>query len=372
MLSEGDTAELILPKKETRKLDSDPVPQAFVVSESITRDVLDATPVPEMNATPKVKRGLPKWALWAGIGIISLVIIGLAIGFGGNLTNMGKGGEGPLAMLATETTTAAASVTITPTITKTTIPTKTATITLTPEPTLGIYSTMINEKDGAEMVYVPAGEFLMGSEDAVANSDEAPEHTVYLDAYWIYKNEVTNAQYRQCIEDGVCSGYLSRYTESEYPAIYISWYDANDYCQWVGGRLPTEAEWEKAARGEDGRTYPWGEAEANCTLVQFHGCSGGTVPVGSSPAGASPYGALDMAGNVWEWVADWYDADYYLKSPLQNPTGPASGTYRVIRGVSWDNILWGLRASFRFWGNPDLSYGNIGFFGFRCLSSSAP
>ncbi len=251
-----------------------------------------------------------------------------------------------------------------PTSTKTATPTKTATLTPTPEPALEIGSVLINARDGAEMVYVPAGEFLMGSEDA--NDDEAPEHTVYLDAYWIYKNEVTNAQYRQCIEDDVCSGDLSRYPENDYPAAYIGWYEANDYCEWAGGRLPTEAEWEKAARGTDGRTYPWGEESPTCNLAQFWDCSGETVPVGSFPAGASPYGALDMAGNVWEWVADWYDAEYYQNSPSQNPTGPASGTYRVLHGGSWYPNEWNLRASDRNWSSPGVWNSSRGF---RCLSS---
>ena len=335
-------------------------------SESVTRDALDATSVEEMGTVPgsaiKKKHGLPKWALWAGIGVIFVVLLGLMVGIGGNLVNMGKGGEEPLVGLATDTATA--TVTLTVTITST--PTKTPTITPTPEPTLGIGSTMINEKDGAELVYVPAGEFLMGSEDADAWDNEAPEHVVYLDAYWIYKHEVTNAQYRQCIEEGVCSGDLGRHPENDYPAVYIDWYGAVDYCEWAGGRLPTEAEWEKAARGEDGRTYPWGEASPNCSLAQHGSCLGETVPIGSNPDGASPYGALDMAGNAWEWVADWYDADYYQNSPAENPTGPVSGTYRVIRGGSWYHAGRTLRASYRHGFLPDSSDSS---YGVRCLSS---
>ncbi len=363
LLAEADTAEPNLSHKERRKPEPAPASQASDASESVTQDALDATPVEELGPAIQGKWGLPKWALWADIGIIGLVIISLAMGIGGNLVNLGKGVEGPLAMLATETATA----TVAPTETKTAVPTKTATIAPTPEPTLGIGSTMINARDGAEMVYVPAGEFLMGSEDADAVSDEAPEHTVYLDAYWIYKNEVTNAQYRQCIEDGVCSGNLSSYPETDYPAVYMDWYEANEYCTWAGGRLPTEAEWEKAARGTDGRTYPWGEESPTCILAQFCDCSGETVPVGSFLGGASPYGALDMAGNVWEWVADWYDAEYYQNSPSQNPTGPASGTGRVIRGGSWHISGRYLRVSYRDWLNPDYSSGNRG--GFRCLFS---
>ena len=362
LLAEAETAEPILTQPKDREPEPPTAVQTSNVSESVTQDALDATPVEGLVYAPEGKKKLPKWALWAGIGIIGLVIIGVTFWISGNLVNMGKGSEGPLAMLATDTATA----TVTPTVTTTSTPTKAPTITPTPKPTLGVGSVMINEKDGAELVYVPAGEFLMGSEDRYAWGDEAPEHTVYLDAYWIYKHEVTNAQYRQCIEEGVCNGSLSRYSENDYPAVYISWYQAVDYCEWAGGRLPTEAEWEKAARGEDGGTYPWGEAGPNCSLAQYGSCLGETVPIGSNPDGASPYGALDMAGNAWEWVADWYDAGYYQNSPAENPTGPVSGTYRVLRGGSWSINERLLRASVRIRSNPDDSYNDIGF---RCLSS---
>ncbi len=299
---------------------------------------------------------------------------------------MGKGGEGPLGMLAsataTMTKTPTATATQTPTKTVTPTPTKTPTITPTQTATLGIGSTLINEVDGAELVYVPAGEFLMGitEEDldlVLAQTwcsdcerewfqDELPQHLVYLDAYWIYQYEVTNAQYRACVEAGVCNGSLDNYPENEKPAIYISWYQAEDYCTWAGGGLPTEAEWEKAARGTDGRTYPWGEASPNCNLAQYYGCGGETVTVGSFPEGASPYGALDMAGNVWEWVADWYGADYYETSPDENPVGPGSGERRVLRGGSWINFGWDLRSSDRVRVNPDDA---SSYLGFRCRLS---
>ena len=219
-----------------------------------------------------------------------------------------------------------------------------------------------NELDGAEMVYVPAGEFLMGTEDG--NSDESPEHTIYLDAYWIYKYEVTNAQYRQCIEAGVCSGSLNSYPEDNYPAVLIDWYEADTYCTWAGGRLPTEAEWEKAARGDYSRTYPWGEESPSCSLANIQGCEGGTVPVGSLPDGTSPYGALDMAGNVWEWVSDRYDEDYFASSPDTNPTGPGSGTSRVLRGGSWLSFERDLRTSNRLGDLPVFTYIDRGF---RCI-----
>jgi serine/threonine-protein kinase len=363
LLAEADTAEPILPQKETRKPEPAPAPQASDASESVTRDALDSTPVEEMDIAPKGRREMPKWALWAGIGIAGLVIIGLAIGIGGNLVDMGKGGEGPLAVLATET--------VTPTLTKTATPTKTATITPTPEPTLGIGSTLINAKDGAEMVYVPAGEFLMGSEDADAYDDETPEHTVYLDAYWIYKHEVTNAQYRQCIEDGVCSGDLSSYPENNFPAVYINWSEATDYCQWAGGRLPTEAEWEKAARGTDARKYPWGDAYPNCDLVNyggiFGGCAGGIAEVCSFSADISPYGAMDMAGNVSEWTANWYDSNYYANSSYLNPTGPDNGENRVIRGGNYFSTASDGRV--RITERKILFSGMEGLVGFRCVYS---
>jgi eukaryotic-like serine/threonine-protein kinase len=370
-----DALEGLLIKAENQELEKHarPEPQSLttpakveaLVSEGETQDALDTTPAEGIQtairpAKPK-KRIFPRWVLWSGAGIIGLVVIGLMIGVVGNLVNMGKGGDESLSMLVTETST----VTITPTFTQTESNTLTPTITLTPEPTLGIGSTLINEKDGAVMVYVPAGEFLMGSEDEDAFSDEAPEHTVYLDAYWIYQHEVTNEQYRRCIKDGVCSGSFSSYPENDFPAVYIDWDEANNYCEWAGGRLPTEAEWEKAARGTDGQTYPWGEESPTCNLVEFGDCSGAKVPVGSFPAGASPYGALDMAGNVWEWVADRYAAEYYENSPYENPLGPSSGIYHVIRGGCWGSVVRNVRASNRVGGYPV----GTNFRGFRCLSS---
>jgi len=232
-------------------------------------------------------------------------------------------------------------------------------------------------QDDMEWVWVPAGEFLMGSTDAVrwAGGDEKPQHIVYLDAFWIDKTKVTAAQYRRCVEAGVCSAARVAWTDrctydadgtSDHPINCVDWSQAVAYCGWAGRRLPTEAEWEKAARGTDGRIYPWGDQAPDATLAHFGRPRGGTTAaVGSHPAGASPYGALDMAGNVWERVADWWDANYYAQSPRENPQGPASGRDRVLRGGSWSSSADDVRAAKRLIGSLSAS----GYVGFRCARS---
>jgi formylglycine-generating enzyme required for sulfatase activity len=210
------------------------------------------------------------------------------------------------------------------------------------------------------MVRVPAGEFTMGSDSGRAV--EKSVHRVYLDEFYIDKYEVTNEQYGQCVSAGPCSpnSKYDGFTDPRQPVVGVDWNQATTYCSWAGKRLPTEAEWEKAARGTDGRTYPWGEG-IDCSRANYGDCKHGkTKPVGSYPSGASPYGAMDMAGNVWEWVADWYDANYYQSSPNRNPTGQ----YRVLRGGSWDFNFRNVRTSLRFWVNPTYRYLS---FGFRCV-----
>jgi len=230
------------------------------------------------------------------------------------------------------------------------------------------------------MVYVPADEFLMGSSDAdgQAQDDEKPQHTVYLDGYWIDRTEVTNAQYRKCVEAGACREPgcwdEDNYNAPDQPVVCVSWDGAQAYAAWVGGRLPTEAEWEKAARGTDGRIYPWGDefdgtrlnyCDRNCEKdlkdTSADDSYALTAPVGRYLSGASPYGVLDMAGNVWEWVADRYDAEYYARSPARNPQGPNSGGFRVIRGGAFLNEVRFVRCAVRGWYFPFVRNGYIGF-----------
>jgi formylglycine-generating enzyme required for sulfatase activity len=239
-------------------------------------------------------------------------------------------------------------------------------------------------------VYVPAGTFTMGSPESVGYDDERPAHEVTLDAYWIGQSEVTNAQYRRFVAAGgytqeplwTPEGWQWRTTNNitepeywddpkwngdDYPVVGVSWYEASAFATWLSQesgltvRLPSEAEWERAARGEDGRTYPWGDEVPNERLLNYAYNLGRTSTVGSYPAGASPYGALDMAGNVWEWVDDWYDVGYYTVSPGQNPQGPESGEVRVVRGGSWLNDDRLVRSADRYGFDPQGRRNNLGF-----------
>jgi formylglycine-generating enzyme required for sulfatase activity len=247
------------------------------------------------------------------------------------------------------------------------------------------------------MVHVPGGTFSMGSPNGVGDEDERPQHQVTLSDYCIDKTEVTVAAYRRCVASGTCTAAPeptkdgidslcngTRADRHDHPVNCVDWNQAEAYCAWANKRLPSEAEWEHAARGGDGRTYPWGNEApsvkrlnacgSECRVlgkrlgrewkVMYEDNDGreATAPVGSFPSGASPFGALDMAGNVWEWTADWYGA--YMAGASTNPHGPKDGTTRVIRGGGWFDIdaAW-LRGAIRDgYGSAD-RYADVGF---RC------
>ena len=246
----------------------------------------------------------------------------------------------------------------------------------------------------SSMVTVSAGTFWMGcrpESDSTCEEDEKPGGEVFLGGFGIDRTEVTVAQYAVCVDSWVCKepdsdGEDDNWGKSgreSHPVNSVSWTDAKAYCGWAGKRLPTEAEWEKAARGTDGRTYPWGNGPATCSRAVMRdagrpGCGkDSTWPVGSKPSGASPYGALDMAGNVWEWTADWYDAAYYAERPAKNPRGPSIGSDRVRRGGSigsdrvrrggsFVNSASGMRAPYRY-AYPPAARSHV--IGFRCARS---
>jgi formylglycine-generating enzyme required for sulfatase activity len=239
--------------------------------------------------------------------------------------------------------------------------------------------------DVTDEILIPAGNFRMGcsSSDTHCYDNEYPRHTVYLDAYYIDKYEVTNSLYQTCVAAGVCDRprstssdtrdrYYENPTYANYPVIHITWVQANTFCIWAEKRLPTEAEWEKAARGplisaELMFIYPWGNLAPNRTLLNYAGNERDTTTVGSYPAGESFYGVMDMAGNVWEWTADWYASNYYNGSPANNPQGPNAGEHRVLRGGSWINIDNDVRSTYRGYRDPERW--NTSRLGFRCARS---
>jgi len=279
-------------------------------------------------------------------------------------------------------------------------------LTSTPEePVAG--SVRVSQADGMEQVFVPAGEFIIGWQETDATTEVLPgpfpdflKHTVTLDSYWMDKVPVTNGQYQRCVQAGACrpcgqnnippqgKDYFTESEYASYPVVNVSWYMARDYCEWAGHRLPTEAEWEKAARGTDGRKYPWGnepytEDKANICDKHCPPSVRGTIanpnfddgypgpsPVGNYPAGASPYGALDMAGNVWEWTSTAaqfypYDADDGREAEYDKADGE-KWPERILRGGPWNNGLIYQRSSFRY--RAVAIYWNMNM-GFRCASS---
>lgn len=237
-----------------------------------------------------------------------------------------------------------------------------------------IYKTLVGD-DEREMVQIPEGPFVMGSKDG--DPDEAPEHQAYLSTYYIDKKEVTQGEYDRFIRATkrgkpfipVFEDDQSKILKPELPAIGMSWADADAYCRWAGKRLPTEAEWEKAGRGEGRRRYPWGD-QFGAGNANVDGEEDGfkyLAPPGSFEAGRSPYGAYDMTGNVAEWVADTYKEDYYQKAPYRNPLGPEEGQHKVIRGGSWRETEHNARLSKRFQAKMWRTDSTIGI---RCAKSA--
>ncbi|HEY72811.1 MAG: hypothetical protein B6I35_05540 [Anaerolineaceae bacterium 4572_32.2] len=254
-----------------------------------------------------------------------------------------------------------------------------------------VIDTKLRFADGMPMVLVPEGSFLMGSDperDPISQDwdHERPQHEVALSGFWIDQIEVTNEQYEECVQAGECApssfAHYLEFNGADYPVVGVDWENARAYCLWVGGDLPTEAQWEKTARGADGRIYPWGNkfdgakvnsCDVNCPFTyrnqSYDDAYGRTAPADSFREGASPYGALNMSGNVQEWVLDWYSRDYYQESIGLDPTGPVSGTLRLLRGGSWGHSQSNNRSAHRGPVDPDT---RDNFAGFRCAMSITP
>jgi formylglycine-generating enzyme required for sulfatase activity len=225
-----------------------------------------------------------------------------------------------------------------------------------------------SEAEPGVMAAVPAGDFLMGCNEEVddeCEDDERPLHTVSLSAFEIDVTEVTQEEYAACVTAGECSEPECEWDceRTTYPASCIRFAAASTYCAWAGKRLPTEAEWEKAARGEEGAKYPWGNDEPTCELANMGGCGEAALPVGSVPDGASPYGVLDMSGNMVEFVSDWYSPTYYEASPSTDPQGPETGTRFGGRGGGFRSDAEYQRASKRDYYDPPDQGAALGF---RC------
>lgn len=226
------------------------------------------------------------------------------------------------------------------------------------------------EVDGMTQVFVPAGPFDMGKNED-KTSDHAPEHEVTLNDYWIDTYEVTNAQYELCARSSGCSSpdsvnwMYGIWIFDQYPVVYVTWEQALEYCIWAGKDLPTEAEWEKAARGLDDLKFPWGNEKPTSSLANFGNGIGNLVAAQSYASGASPYGAVNMAGNAREWVRDWFNPTYYQRSPEIDPAGSPQGAAKSLRGGGFNDPIDRLMGYNRFSHDPESPGSNRGF---RCVS----
>jgi serine/threonine-protein kinase len=328
--------------------------------------------------SPRTRRQMEQRTIIALVVLLVLVVITGTI-----FTLTGLGEDDPVAQAEATATLESAIVAALTSMAPTPSPLPAPTLPPTPSPEPFITDT------GARMVFIPGGLFRMGTDEGEA--DERPSHLVRIDPFFIDETEVTNGQYAQCVAAGVCSrparsgatyhpAYFSDPAYDDYPVIFVTWYDADTFCDWRGGRLPSEAEWEMAAGFDPTQSivlrYPWGDAfdgtkvnfcDAGCTRdVRDSSVNDGhrdTAPVGSFVDGRSPIGAYDMAGNVMEWVSDWYDPRYYESSTDTNPLGPAEGEFKAIRGGSWLSSAEELRVVARSSFDPGVARANLGF---RC------
>jgi formylglycine-generating enzyme required for sulfatase activity len=339
-------------------------------------------------AAQQARRTSPPMMLYIGAGAAVVVVIGVVL-LGIILLSRGARGAATQEVFATDIAgtedaiVALVSSTPEPLPTSTAapvVPTSTPTPGTTDTPTPGPTATTLPETTflrGVQMVLVPGGTFTMGRAGTYPN--EAPPHEVYLDPYYIDQTEVTNLYYRACVQEGGCEtpefitvqvwdNYFGLERFNNYPVAYISWPEAQNYCRWRGGNLPTEAQWEKAARydpvnGNEQDLFPWGNTAPSLYYANFGAEIGRPEPVGARPAGASPVGAYDMSGNMIEWVYDWYQDNYYEHSPHDNPTGPLTGAEKILRGGWWGENGAEIGVTFRASIGPGTKQIYIGF---RC------
>ncbi|RMG95569.1 MAG: hypothetical protein D6706_11715 [Chloroflexi bacterium] len=338
--------------------------------------------VPPPVVPQRMRRQLDRRVALAMAGLF-LVVVVVGLAFGALNISRGEAPQGVAATATLESAVIAALTALAPTPTP--LPAPTDPPTPTPEPFI--------TETGARMIFIPGGVFLMGNDEG--ESDEQPAHLVRIDPYFIDETEVTNGQYALCVDAGVCSppanpgatyhpAYYGDPAFADYPVIFVTWFDAQTFCEWRGGRLPSEAEWEKAAGFDPNQgiklRYPWGDAfdgskvnycDAGCPRDKAdRSVDDGhrdTAPVGSYPNGRSPLGLYDMAGNVVEWVSDWYDPRFYERSPDVNPLGPAEGSFKSVRGGSWLSAPEELRITARGSFDPTVARANLGF---RCAMNA--